>query len=175
MKVFNLCCSGDHRFEGWFASADDYERQLGQGLVECPLCGDREVRKLLSAPRLNLSASKVSPSEAAAQAAATQAETKTAEEGKGGAARSGARGSAAASLTPRQMHEMWVQLARHLVDNTEDVGTNFAEEARRIHYQEAPERGIRGVADAEERAALEDEGIDVFTFPMPQAMKGPIQ
>lgn len=165
MKVFNLSCAGDHRFEGWFASGEDYEQQLEQGLLECPMCGDRNIRKLLSAPRLNLSGNKQQPSTASGpDAPASDASSGQTE-----------RAAATAALTSRQMHEMWVQLARHLVENTEDVGAAFPEEARRIHYQEAPERGIRGVANAEERAALEEEGIDVFTFPMPQAIKGPVQ
>jgi len=55
MKVLNLRCSHGHGFEGWFASEDDFIDQNGRGLVECPLCGDRVVTRLPSAPRLNLS------------------------------------------------------------------------------------------------------------------------
>ena len=55
LKVFDLCCEHEHAFEGWFASADDFEHQRETGLLECPMCGSRQVRKLLSAPRLNLS------------------------------------------------------------------------------------------------------------------------
>ena len=54
MKVLNLQCSHEHTFEGWFASEEDYTSQLERGLVSCPLCGDASIRKLLSAPRLNL-------------------------------------------------------------------------------------------------------------------------
>lgn len=56
MKVFNLRCVHDHRFEGWFASEDDYVSQNERGLVECPVCSDRAVTRLPSAPRLNLAA-----------------------------------------------------------------------------------------------------------------------
>ena len=66
-------------------------------------------------------------------------------------------------------------MARHIRENTEDVGERFAEEARRIHYQEAPARGIRGVATPQESESLADEGIEVFSFPMPQAGKEPLQ
>lgn len=55
MKVLDLRCQHGHRFEGWFASEDDFLDQNGRGLVECPLCGDRIVQRLPSAPRLNLS------------------------------------------------------------------------------------------------------------------------
>ena len=54
MKVLNLRCAHDHRFEGWFASGDDFAAQSGRGLVECPLCGDKGIERLPSAPRLNV-------------------------------------------------------------------------------------------------------------------------
>jgi hypothetical protein len=56
MKVLNLQCTQNHAFEGWFASEDDFQSQLGRGLVECPVCGDPAVVKMLSAPRNNLGA-----------------------------------------------------------------------------------------------------------------------
>src|SRR3954470_20524662 len=55
MKVLNLQCAHQHSFEGWFASEDDFQSQLSRGLVECPMCADKSVQKLPSAPRLNLS------------------------------------------------------------------------------------------------------------------------
>jgi hypothetical protein len=163
MKVFNLACGHDHRFEGWFSSAQDYERQMGRSLIECPVCGDAEIRKLPSAPRLNLSGGQGAEPDASAPALPASS---------GGDAPSG---SGAVAPTSQQMQAMWMKLARQLVANTEDVGEQFAEEARRIHYQEARERGIRGVATQEEREALEDEGIQVFAFPLPRALKDPMQ
>ncbi len=77
--------------------------------------------------------------------------------------------------SPQQLQQMWMQMARQIRENTEDVGERFAEEARRIHYQEAPVRGIRGVATPKESASLADEGIDVFSFPMPVSGKEPLQ
>jgi hypothetical protein len=55
MKVLNLRCVHDHRFEGWFASDDDFEAQLARGLVTCPACGDASIGRLPTAPRLNVS------------------------------------------------------------------------------------------------------------------------
>ncbi len=77
--------------------------------------------------------------------------------------------------SPEKLQQMWMRMARHIRENTEDVGERFAEEARRIHYQEAPARGIRGVATPQESESLADEGIEVFSFPMPQAGKEPLQ
>jgi len=150
MKVIDLRCGNGHAFEGWFGSEEDFLQQNGRGLVECPLCAERSVTRMPSAPRLNLSGAREpvpAPAPAAPspepQAAAPQA--------------------------------AWVAAVRHLMAHTEDVGTRFAEEARRIHYGETPNRGIRGQTSSEERAALADEGIEVMSIPVPQALKGPVQ
>jgi hypothetical protein len=145
MKVLNLQCSNSHSFEGWFASEDDFQSQLGRGLVECPLCGDSAVSKMLSAPRLNLGAA---PSETRHDVA---------------------------NIPEPALQAAWMKMVRHVVANTDDVGERFAEEARRIHYGETEERGIRGQASAEETEALLEEGIGVLPLPMPKALKGPLQ
>jgi len=69
----------------------------------------------------------------------------------------------------------WMTAVRQLMNRTEDVGDRFAEEARRIHYGETEERGIRGQATNEERAALREEGIETVAIPVPAALKGPLQ
>jgi len=145
MKVLNLQCSHSHSFEGWFASEDDFRGQLGRGLVECPLCGDTGVTKMLSAPRLNLGAAQPAPRQ----------EVMSAPE---------------ASLQVE-----WLKMVRHVMANTEDVGERFAEEARRIHYGEIEQRGIRGQASREETEALAEEGIAVLPLPIPKALKEPLQ
>jgi len=157
MKVFNLCCENNHRFEGWFGAGDDYERQQRDGLLQCPMCGTSEVSRLPSAPRINLGA-----------------QPGPAEEGVGRDSSAEGR-QMVAQPTAHQMQKLWAQMARLVQSNTEDVGDRFAEEARRIHYNEAPERGIRGIATPEEASELADEGIEVIAFPMPDGMDGPIQ
>jgi hypothetical protein len=156
MKVFDLACEHDHRFEGWFGSAGDYDDQLARGLLECPVCESRAIRKLLAAPRLNLSGA-TEPAVAISRPDVP--------------ATAGAPGLP----DPRAVQAMLRQMARSLIENTEDVGGRFAEEARRIHYRESPERGIRGTASAEEARELADEGIEVFAFPMPAGLKEPVQ
>lgn len=157
MKVFNLACEHDHGFEGWFGSAGDYDSQLAGGLLECPVCASRSIRKMPAAPRLNLSGATEKPAAGTAVA------------GRGGSAQ------VSGAPDPRGMQARFMQMARELIANTEDVGERFAEEARRIHYNESPERGIRGVASADEARELADEGIDVFAFPIPDALKEPMQ
>ena len=152
MKVFNLQCSALHRFEGWFASEEDYTSQVERALLECPLCGDKAVQKLPSAPRLNLGAS-----ETPAAPSAGDAQTLVA-------------GDAA-----QAQQAAWLQMARRIVSQTEDVGPRFAEEARKIHYGESEERGIRGQASREETEALLEEGIAVLPLPLPEGLKGPLQ
>jgi hypothetical protein len=146
MKVFNLQCGSGHRFEGWFGSDADYESQRERGLVGCPLCGEAQVQRLPSAPRLNLGA--VAAPEPAAPAPAAQ--------------------------NPG-VEAMWMQAVRHVLATTEDVGSRFAEEARRIHYGETEQRGIRGRTTQDEARALDDEGIQVLSIPIPESLKGPLQ
>jgi hypothetical protein len=156
MKVFNLQCGNGHRFEGWFGSDADYESQMERGLVACPLCGQAQVQRLPSAPRLNLGA--VAPAEPApAPASHSQAAPIEAQAQNPG------------------MEALWMQAVRHVLANTEDVGTRFAEEARRIHYGESEQRGIRGRTTRDEARALDEEGIQVLSLPIPDGLKGPLQ
>lgn len=140
MKVLDLQCPHGHRFEGWFASTDDFEAQLSRKLVECPVCGATEVSRMPSAPRLNLSG-------------ATQ--TRQAES--------------------HALQAQVMRALREVLEKTENVGERFAEEARRIHYNEAPARSIRGVTTPEDAQALVEEGIDVMPLPIPAALKEPLQ
>jgi hypothetical protein len=146
MKVLNLRCANGHGFEGWFASDEEFMAQNGGGMIECPLCADRIISRMPSAPRLNLSGQR-EPTTAAVPAPA-----------------------------PAQpLQTQWVAAVRRMLDNTDDVGERFPEEARRIHYGEVEARGIRGQASAEERQALLDEGIEIMSVPIPAALKGPVQ
>ena len=58
-----------------------------------------------------------------------------------------------------------LKLLRRSIAQAENVGRAFPEEARKIHYDEAPKRGIRGQATAEEAEELRDEGIDFMSLP----------
>lgn len=55
MKVFNLCCTHDHQFEGWFSCAEDFQSQLASALIACPVCASTDISRRPSAPRLHLS------------------------------------------------------------------------------------------------------------------------
>ena len=145
MKVLDLQCPHRHVFEGWFSSEEDFTRQLGRGLVACPMCGDTAIAKMLSAPRLNL-----------------------------GAVRNESKQDVM-TAPDATLQAAWMKMVRHVLASTEDVGERFAEEARRIHYGEVLERGIRGQATREETEALVEEGIAVLPLPIPKALKEPLQ
>ncbi len=145
-----------HSFEGWFSSEDDFQDQLTRHLLECPLCGDSQVVKLPSAPRLNLSSTSA-PATSAAPSSAQPVSSTT------------------AVLPPASLQAAWLQVVRRVVAATEDVGERFTEEARRIHYGEAAERGIRGQATIEQTEELLDEGIAVMPLPMPPGFKDTLQ
>jgi len=164
MKVLNLRCANGHGFEGWFGSEEAFLDQNGRALIECPLCADRVISRLPSAPRLNLSGAREPTPVSASQPAASAATSAMAQ----GTAR-------VDSMQPAHLQAAWLAGVRQLLARTEDVGTRFAEEARRIHYGEAPDRGIRGQASAQEREALLDEGIETVTIPVPRALDGPVQ
>ncbi len=154
MKVLDLHCAHGHLFEGWFASEDDFQGQLARDLVQCPMCGDTAVTKRLSAPRLNLGAPAPEPAVTASKPAGKQE-----------------------VIAPPEaaLQAAWMKAVAQVMAQTEDVGERFAEEARRIHYGEADERGIRGQATREETQALLEEGIAVLPLPVPPALKGPLQ
>lgn len=146
MKVLDLQCQQEHRFEGWFSSEQDFASQIESGALTCPLCGDSRVHKLLSAPRLNLGST-----EGAAESLQTCDGIDTA------------------------VQAAWMEMGRRVIANTDDVGGQFAEEARKIHYGEVPLRGIRGQATAAETESLIDEGVPVVPFLFPEALKRPLQ
>ncbi len=156
MKVLNLRCANGHGFEGWFGSDDDFMQQNGDARIECPLCADHIITRLPTAPRLNLSGAR----EAALAPEPVQPTQPV---------------SAAAPAQPADLQAAWLQAVRHLLASTEDVGVQFAERARRMHYGEEPLRGIRGQATPEDRAALLEEGIETMAIPVPHALKGPVQ
>jgi hypothetical protein len=183
MKVLDLQCAHQHVFEGWFGSEDDFQSQLSRAMVQCPMCGDAAITKRLSAPRLNLGAAYTGPREGAGAQA---------QDSRGQSAQAGQTAQASQTTqptpTPQAAHDLvagpqlpqalmaaWMDMAKRVLANTADVGDKFAEEARKIHYGETEERGIRGRATRDETEALLEEGIAVMPFMLPEVLKGPVQ
>lgn len=137
MISFALHCARGHDFEGWFANSAAFERQQTEGTLSCPVCGVADVSKALMAPAISTSRRKD-----AMQVAAHIPD------------------DAAPAVAAMR------KLRQHLTENADYVGKKFAEEARRIHYDEAEKRGIYGEATSDEARALADEGIDFHPLPM---------
>ena len=165
MKVLDLQCQHHHSFEGWFGSEDDFQSQNARLLVECPFCGDHQITKMLSAPRLNLSGASQSHPHSDISTTSEQTDSNAVT----------TTTSSSAALMPVEAQQAWMHMVQHVLSNTEDVGGQFAEEARKMHYGETPERAIRGQVSREETSALLEEGIPVMPLPMPAAIKGPLQ
>lgn len=162
MKVFDLQCSQGHCFEGWFGSEADFADQQARALVDCPLCGDGHVQKMLSAPRLNLGRSKPQETQAMQAADAAAREPSSTSE-------------VALASDHTQATQALLHLARELLARTQDVGKRFAEEARKIHYGEAQARPIRGHATPQQTRDLLEEGVQVMPLVLPESLKGPLQ
>lgn len=138
MIKYSVKCSNDHQFDGWFKDSSTFDKQAKAKQVECPRCGDTKVSKAPMAPRI----SKSSGSEKAIEARANE--------------------------VAQEMAEAAGKIREHVENNCDYVGTEFAEEARKIHYGEADERGIYGEATVDEAKDLDDEGIDVLPLPKPR-------
>src|SRR5689334_11143408 len=151
MIVFDLLCGTGHRFEGWFGSAKDFASQKKRGLLSCPTCASASVERVPSAARINLGVAEPKKPEN------PSLPIKTPEmEGKDPFA-------IAQMLYSRMLDEM--------LTKSEDVGKQFPEEARKIFYEQAPARSIRGEATQQEHDELLEEGIPVTRLPVPPSGK----
>lgn len=147
MIVFDLLCDQEHRFEAWFGSTEDFERQAGTPMLVCPVCGSGELRK---APA-GLHVARHGRSERASPPAQGPAEGVEQDQGH------------VAAFSPAGAGLL--QVFRKILEKAENVGARFPEEARRIHYGESARRSIRGQASREEAEALREEGIEVVSLP----------
>jgi len=174
MKVYNLACPLDHRFEGWFASEEDCLAQQGNGMLACPICESTEIARMPSAPHIAKSGSN--------KEAVTSTELTVANPAVDSGGVSGAISGNVVALTggdhshlEAQVQAAFLKGMRELMGRSEDVGSSFAEEARKIHYKESPERSIRGQTTLDEAEALREEGIEVMAMPMMPAFKNTLQ
>lgn len=136
MIRYSLSCDRAHEFEGWFAGSADFDRQVERGLVSCPVCNSLHVTKALMAPSVST--------------ARKQDEIR----------------SLAMDTAQKAVLTKVKETLAEIRANTEDVGARFPEEARKIHYGEADQRGIIGQATVQEAKALVEEGIDIAPLPV---------
>jgi len=147
MIRYALTCNKGHEFEAWFANSGACDRQQKRGLITCPACGTNKVTKAIMAPRVAKPAKRPIPAKVPAEGAAPRSETQ----------RVAANSELAVAMR---------KLRAEIEANSEYVGPRFCEEARKIHHEEAPARGIHGEATAEEAKALREEGIEFFPLPI---------
>lgn len=146
MVIYNLLCKKKHRFEGWFPSFEDFQKQAEKKLISCPTCGTTKVEKVPHACAVHVKKEQ-------APAPATKKDRAPAP---------------AASLSPAEFNEMLIRVHHYVKENYEDVGSRFAEEARQIHKGEAEERPIHGTATVKEAKDLAEEGVPFIPLPKPE-------
>ena len=155
MIVFDLACrNAGHVFEIWFGSTVDYENQKARGLVSCPYCGSADVDKAVMAPHVGAKGNSRSDRAPVATPATIPANV-----------------PAAANVpTPAQFKDIMTKLAEvqaKMLEKSDYVGTQFAEEARSMHLGEQDVRPIHGQTTAEEAKALIEEGVPVAPLLVP--------
>jgi hypothetical protein len=154
MILYDLICDQEHRFDSWFRNSSAVARLVKAGQVACPVCGSAKVQKAIQAPR-------IAPARKKAKAPAKPA------------AASAAPPLAGAEMVQamEKMTAAFKELRETIEKTFEHVGDKFPEEARKIHYGEAPSRGIYGDATPEQAHALTEEGINVVALPWPKKRK----
>ena len=154
MIAFDLSCSGGHKFEGWFASSNDFDAQQSGGLLSCPVCDDAMVHKALSVPNVGRKGNQATSVPTQLPAVVEQVSGEVVN----------------APTLPPAMMEMMQKLASaqtEMLKQSDWVGREFAETARAIHYGEETDRLIHGETSADEAEALADEGINIAPLPFP--------
>jgi hypothetical protein len=152
MIRYALVCERKHNFEIWFSDSGDYDRQRKRGLVTCPVCDSGKVEKAIMAPAISRAGKKRSAPIEAPQPAP---EAVPAPENV-----------AVISPQERELRTKLKELRDHLTRNSDNVGTRFSEEARKMHYGETPHRSIYGEASPQEAKELVDEGIEFHPLPV---------
>ena len=156
MIIFDLICAdGQHRFEGWFGSSNDYAEQQARGLLDCPVCGSKNIAKAVMAPNLGRKGNQ-------GPVTASPADDRPLPQTK--------KPVISKAAVPAEYQEMIGKLAKaqeKMLANSEWVGDKFADRARDIHYGDADEKPIHGTASQEEVADLAEEGIAALPLPLP--------
>ncbi len=146
MIKYSLICDKAHEFESWFASSEAFDKQVKRGLVTCPQCNSAKVAKAIMAPR-------VTRTDNVTRKDAAQVPQEN------------AKPVALLDEKSRALRETMRELRQKIIENTDDVGKAFADEARKMHEGETPRRSIRGETSFDEARALIEDGIDILPMP----------
>jgi hypothetical protein len=155
MIHYQLRCSQDHEFDGWFKDSTGFDRQAERGLIECPACGDVRVSRAMMAPAV--AKRQIAPAPLPEPPSPTKGPVPA---------------GAMAGPLPDHVRAMLQRLRAEVEKNCDYVGERFAEEALRIHRGEADTRGIYGEATPDETEALSDEGVSFASLPWVSRAEG---
>lgn len=142
MILYQLRCGDDHTFEAWFRDSRAFDDQARDGHVECPYCGSTKVSKAPMAPSIVHGQGSAGAGEGVSQA-----------------------DEARATEVAQQILDAVGRIRSYAEENFENVGEDFADEARKIQSGEAEERGIYGSATEDEARELEEEGVEFVRLP----------
>jgi len=151
MIHYDLRCSEDHAFDGWFKDSAAFERLAKRGMLECPHCGGTKVERALMRPAVPKKGSAALPAPVPAAVPAPQAPAPEA--------------TVTGGVMPAQMRAMLQRMRAEVEKHCDYVGPQFAEEARKMHRGESDKRGIYGETSPEQAEALADEGIEISRIP----------
>ena len=177
MIKFSLGCDNEHEFEGWFSNGDEFSRLKETGHLTCPVCASAKVEKLLMAPSVKTTKGKEisidtqeAPShesigEPAGSSIASNPPPAPTVSLPIPAPQSAPVASIPAEIQQEVTHQLR-ELKKKVMESAENVGDNFGNEARKIHYGESKKRGIYGSSSPEEAAELWEEGIEVIPLPV---------
>ncbi|HUB13484.1 MAG TPA: DUF1178 family protein [Acetobacteraceae bacterium] len=154
MIHYQLRCSQQHEFDGWFQSSTLFEKQAKAGFVECPICGDVKVGRALMAPAVSTR-----------EAATPQPEQSATAPQPAPSAAPAPPAAAVGGPMPAHIRAMLQRMRAEVEKHCDYVGPDFAEEARKIHRGESEKRGIYGETTPDEAESLADEGIKVARMP----------
>ena len=153
MILYNLRCSQNHNFEAWFKDSGTYDKQAKRKQIECPVCSDTTIEKAIMAPRLSSTTRKKGLEYEISRTETSFNKSKLNID------------KSRATKAAREFLEITNKLQKHVEENCENVGKNFAEEARAIHYGETKERGIYGEATPSEVKDLVEEDLPISSIP----------
>ncbi|WP_171094114.1 MULTISPECIES: DUF1178 family protein [unclassified Ruegeria] len=149
MIQYALKCSEGHTFDSWFQSAEAYDKLAAAGMVTCGVCGCERVEKAIMTPRVR----------PARNAQPKLQQPPSAEE------------KIDVATPSPEIEKVLAEMRRHVEENSDYVGKDFASEARKIHLGEAPDRAIYGEAKPDEAKSLIEDGVPVAPLPFVPSRK----
>ena len=172
MIKYSLRCERNHAFESWFQDSASFDKQAKRGLVSCPVCDSVKVEKSIMAPQIprkGRTAEQRAGEEKMQRAVARQKKAENAPATSVDTVSAPVTTPPAEPLLMAQEKELLSKLKElrdHIKANADNVGEQFPEQARKMHYGEIEHRPIYGDASPSEAKALLEEGVEVMPMPV---------